>query len=145
MKLTRSVALIAWCAITFFGVCPLCAENPESSAADVKKKAAEAVDAAKDYTAQQKEEFRKKVEAEAAELSIKIDELNRRMAEAKKDASAQAQVVMRDLEKKKQEALKRVEELRSSGAEAWDSLKRNSEKALDDLQRAYRHAAPFFK
>lgn len=135
----------ALCLVSVVLVAPCRAENNAASVDELKKRAGETVDAAKELTAQQKEELRKKLEAEVVELSGKIEALKRKMAEAKQDASGRAQDVMQDLEVKKNEAQKRVEELRSSGAKAWGLFKSGSEKAIEDLYKAYRDAESVFK
>lgn len=105
-----------------------------------KRKATEAVDAAKELTMRQKEAFQKNVQEELDELQAQIARLRTRTDQASAETRAKAQHAIDDLEKKKEEARRQLEELKSAGASAWADLRSRMNAAMEDLRRSYRRA-----
>ncbi len=98
----------------------------------------EAVEATKQYTLQQKETFRKAVQAELAEMQVKIAELQKKANAASAEARTEMQKALQELEHKKDEAGKQLEEVNASTSSAWSKLKDNMNAAVEDLKKSYK-------
>jgi len=103
----------------------------------VKKETGEALDAAKKYTLQQKEEYQKKVEAELGDLSKKIGELKARAVGLKGEAVKSLETQMTDLKKKQKVAEDKLKEYESSSSQALQDLKTGLDNSLKELKKAY--------
>jgi len=103
----------------------------------VKKETGEALDAAKKYTLQQKEEYQKKVEAELGDLSKKIGELKARAVGLKGEAVKSLETQMTDLKKKQKVAEDKLKEYESSSSQALQDLKIGLDNSLKELKKAY--------
>jgi len=102
-------------------------DQPQPSTTDrVIRDTKEAVEATKQYTLQQKETFQKAVQAELAEMQVKIAELQKKTHAA----SAEARTEM-------QRAGKQLEEVNASTSSAWSKLKDNMNAAVEDLKKSY--------
>jgi hypothetical protein len=104
------------------------------------KETREAIDATQSYTAQQKEAFQRKAQAELAALQKQIAALQSRVGEASAATRADLQVSIADLEKKKEGARRKMDELRSATDAKWADVKSGMSSALEDVQAAYRKA-----
>jgi hypothetical protein len=120
------------------------AEQPTASDR-LTKEAREAIDATKSYTAQQKEAFQRKAQAELAALQKQIAALQSRVGEASAATRADLQASIEDLEKKKEGATKKMEELRSATDAKWGDVKSGVSRALDDVQAAYHKAVSYLR
>ena len=113
-------------------------DQPQPSATDrVIRDTKEAVEATKQYTLQQKETFQKAVQAELAEMQVKIAELQKKTHAASAEARTEMQKALQDLEHKKAEAGKQLEEVNASTSSAWSKLKDNMNAAVEDLKKSY--------
>src|SRR5215218_507342 len=76
------------------------ADPPAGSSEDLKREVSEAVRAAKDYTYQQKDEYRKRLDRLAGRLDDRIAELQIKAREAKGEAKTQLDQSVEDLRRR---------------------------------------------
>ncbi|HEX6725728.1 MAG TPA: hypothetical protein VF078_00150 [Nitrospira sp.] len=90
--------------VAFAGLIPWSGVAAESTARaeKVAKDAQEAIDATKEYTAQQKEAFQRKAQEELAAIQRQIIGLRERMTKASESTRAELQKSLNELEKKKE-------------------------------------------
>lgn len=119
---------------------PVQAAEAPTATERLTKEAREAIDATKSYTAQQKEAFQRKAQAELTALQKQIAALQSRVGEASAATRADLQASIADLEKKKEGARKKMDELRSATDAKWADVKSGVSSALDEVQAAYRKA-----
>lgn len=103
----------------------------------IRKETREAVDATKEYTAQQKEAFQRKAHEELAALQKQIIALKGKVSEASTAARAELQKSIAELEKEKDAAKNKLDELRSATDAKWAEMKSGVNAALDKLKQAY--------
>ena len=116
---------------------------------DVKKEVKEAVETAKSYTQQQKEEYLRQIDAKIKEFDREMQEL---LAKAKSSASdlkeagkAKFNQSMEELHNKKQAAADKLNELNSASGEAWEDIKSGMDSAMDELSKAFDRARSNFE
>ena len=100
----------------------------------------EAVTATKDYTIQQKDAFRQKVQTELDEMQARITQLRGQVKHVSAEARADIQKAMGDLEKKKNLANKKAEAIHSATASSWEQVKSKTSAAMDDLRDSLNRA-----
>ena len=114
-------------------------EQPQPSTTDkVVRETKEAAESTKQYTLQQKETFQKAVQAELAEMQVKIAELQKKTNAASAEARTEMQKALQELEHKKDEAGKQLAEVNASTSSAWSKLKDNMNAAVEDLKKSYK-------
>ncbi len=123
----------------------IAADKEPSTADEVTKQAQQALDTAKEYTLQQKQEYQKKMESELAELSKRIDELKGKAKTAKQEAAAKLEGTIAELKKKQEAAEKQLPEVGSATSKAWVEVKAGADKAMDELKKAYESAKSHFE
>lgn len=106
--------------------------HAQTSGQKVKKEAAEAVDASKQYLNEKKEDFEARMEARLATLKAKTKALK---DNAQKDVEAGAKEKLAALEKQEQAAAERLAAVKKAGGSAWKSLRAGVEQAVDDLDK----------
>ncbi len=143
----RRLAIVA-AAIVIWVVVSACGQNepvtPSTSAEDVKRETAEALQAARAYTIHQKEEYQQMVEAKLDELAKGIAALQAKAERAGARGKAELNAMIAELQQKKEAARRHFEELKASSAEAWVDLKVAMETAMKDLERGYEQARARF-
>lgn len=116
-------------------------DQPQLSATDrVARDTKEAVEAAKQYTIQQKEAFQKVIHVELNEMQVKIAVLQKKTSAASVEARAEMQKAIQDLEKKKDEARRKLDDMNESTTSAWSKLKDGMTIAVEDLKKSYKKA-----
>ena len=83
----------------------------------------EAVTATKDYTIQQKDAFRQKVQTELDEMQVRITQLHGQVKHASAEARADIQKAIEEFEKKNDQANKKAEAIHSVTASSWEQVK----------------------
>jgi seryl-tRNA synthetase len=133
--------------IGLLAVAGLCfaAEQPGVTKEDVQRDAAQAMEKAKVYAEQQKQEYTKQIQAKMDDVSKKIDELKDKAKDAKGEALTKIEEAMAALKPKQDAAKKQLQELGSSTSAAWEQVKGGADKAVNELQKAYEDAAKYFK
>jgi chromosome segregation ATPase len=93
---------------------------------------------------QDKDAYRRKLEARLAQWRAEIDKLEAKAREAGADARIRYETQIEEWRGKEQDARRRLEDLDRASGEAWKDLKAGLEKAWDDLGRAAKTAAERF-
>lgn len=106
----------------------------------ITKETREAVEATKEYTAQQKEAFQRKAHEELAALQKQVIVLKGKVSEASTAARAELKKSIAELEKKKDTAKNKLDELRSATDTKWTEVKSGVNSALDELKESYQKA-----
>ncbi len=112
--------------------------EPTASAEKVAKEAQETIEATKQYTAQQKEAFQRKVQDELVVLQRQILGLREKIAKSSESTRADLQKSLNELEKKKEGVRKKLDELKSTGDAKWHELQEGLHTALNELRQSYR-------
>ncbi len=113
-------------------------QSQPSTTEKVLRDTKEAVESTKQYTLQQKDTFQKTIQAELAEMQVKITELQKKTNAASVEARAEMQKALQDLEQKKEEARKQLDEVSHNTSSAWSKLKDNMNAAVEDLKKSYK-------
>lgn len=112
------------------------AETPAASAATVREKAADAAQAAKEYSLQQKEEYQKAVEAKLDALGHKIDEFKAKAAGMGDQARTEVRHESKKLDGKMKVARKKLKKVKAASAKALKDLRKGLDDAVDDVGQA---------
>ncbi len=112
---------------------------------DVKQKMGEAVETAKDFTLQKRDEYQKQINQKLADLDVKIAELETKGADLKDDAKVKWNEKLEDLKMKRGKVAEKLEEFSKSSADAWEGLKKDMDSAWENLKQAYDNTAEDFK
>jgi len=103
----------------------------------------EAVTATKDYTIQQKDAFRRKVQTELDDMQVLITQLRGQVTHTSAEARADIQKAIKELEKKKDLANKKAEDIHSATASSWEQAKSKTEAMMDDLRDSLTRARSY--
>ena len=103
----------------------------------------EAVTITKDYTIQQKDAFRRKVQTELDEMQVLITQLRGQVTHTSAEARADIQKAIKELEKKKDLANKKAEDIHSATASSWEQAKSKTEAMMDDLRDSLTRARSY--
>ena len=116
---------------------------------DVKKESKEAMETAKEYTQEQKEEYLRQMRAKLDEFNKEIQELQTKAAskaiglkEASKEELSQS---MKELAEKKKAAAEKIDELKNASGNAWEDIKTGADLAMDELNKSLEQAVSHFK
>lgn len=101
--------------------------------AKVKEKAAETVDATKDYASEKKDEF-------VARMDAKMKALKDDLAKLKDKTKDKADATVTELEARQKKADAKFGEVKKAGGKAWANLKGGVESAVDELQQGVESA-----
>jgi hypothetical protein len=113
------------------------ADEQKVTGDELKKRAADVLDAVKDYASQQKVDYQKDVEQHIKSLSQSIDQMKEMASTKKGEALSKIESEISELMNKRDVVDQRLKELRSSGSQAWGEMKTGVENALESLQKAY--------
>lgn len=147
------IMLMAFFGLAFLVACgdQKDAEKSETkvTSMDVKEEAKEAIQTAKTYTQQQKEEYLHQLDAKIKEIDREMQELlaktKSRAIEMKDESKAKVDQSLEELRNKKQTATEKLNELKSSSSEAWEEIKSGMDSAMDELNKAFDRARSEFK
>jgi hypothetical protein len=103
----------------------------------------EAVTATKDYTIQQKDAFRRKVQTELDEMQVGITQLRGQVTHTSVEARADIQKAIEELEKRKGLAINKAQNIHSATALFWEQAKSKSEAMMDDLRDSLTRARSY--
>jgi hypothetical protein len=109
--------------------------HAQTSGADVKKEAAETVDASKRYLNEKKEDFEARMEARLVELRAKTKALKEAADKQGKELKEDAKTKLAALEQQEKAAAERLAAVKKAGGSAWKSLRGGVEQAVDDLDK----------
>jgi chromosome segregation ATPase len=152
-RTTLLIMLTAFFGLAFLVACGDQKEAEKSktevTSADVKKEAKEAMETAKTYAQQQKEEYLQQIEAKMKEYDREMQELLAKAqsgaTDLKEESKAQFDQSMEELRNKKEAAAKKLNEINSESGEAWKDIKSGMESAMDELSKAFDRARSHFK
>ena len=153
----RRIALLIMLT-SFFGLAFLvaCGDQKEAeksktevTSEDVKKEAKEAMETAKTFAQQQKEEYLQQIEGKMKEFDRDMQELlvkaQFRATDLKEESKAQFDQSMEELRNKKQAAAEKLNELNSASGKAWEDIKSGMDSAMDELSKAFDRARSHFE
>jgi len=109
---------------------------------DVQQKAKEAIEAAKTYTRQQKEEYQKRIETRLTELDDGMDRLKSKALESTAEAKVLFDRDIERLEKKREVARKKLAELRDATEQKRDELQSDLKDILAELEEKLQDFMP---
>ncbi len=109
-----------------------------ASASDVKNKAGETVDAATEYTKEQKDAFVKEMEENLATLKTKIKELKAKAGKSKDESVVK-------LEKEQKSLEHDLAAMKNSSGRAWGKLKAGVSKAWTEVKSSMNEATEELK
>lgn len=112
---------------------------------DVKKEVGEAVDTAKDFTMQKRDEYAKQINQKLKGLDVKIAELEAKGANLKDDAKKKWNEKLDDLKMKRGKVAEKVDQFSKSSADAWEGLKKDMDSAWENLKKSYDNTAEAVK
>ena len=141
-----SVAVYGLLLALIFGIaCTTKRDKNSASEQKVKDETREALDAARAYAAQKKEEYQRQMEVELDSLSREIEQLKAKAEKAGAKTRAEVKEQIAELEKQKEVVNQKLRELRSHGVEAWEGLKAEIDSAIAELKKLYERIASRFK
>jgi len=129
--------------LTISGVVAAGASDKPVTGDMVIRETQEAVTATKDYTIQQKDAFRRKVQAELDEMQGRITRLRGQAKHASAEAEGDIRKAIVELEKKKDLAREKVENIHSATASSWEQVKSKMAAAMDDLRDSFTRARSY--
>jgi hypothetical protein len=107
-------------------------ESASPELAKLQKEVKEAIEATKNYTAQQKANFINKSKTDLTEIEAEIDTLASEIKKARKDAQDEAAAKLQRMRDKASELDRQREKLKKSQEPAWNDLKGNITKSTDE-------------
>ena len=111
-----------------------------ATAEDVKTKSKAAFDSAADYTAEQKEDFQKKMEANLESLKGEIADLKNKAAATQGHVQKKSEKTISQLEKKQKELNVKLDHLKKSSGRAWGKMKVGLSAAWDKTKTTFSEA-----
>jgi len=117
------------------------------SAREVRKEAREAVDAASQFAAENRDKFLASTEAKLKECGQQIADLDAKLAALAYayDAKAEGTKALDALREKRTQLGQQLEKLRQCSQEAWQDAKTAVESAATEVDKAYENAKSKFK
>jgi predicted nucleic acid-binding Zn-ribbon protein len=140
MKTALKILALSALAIAISGFGVNAAEKGSATKTEVKKDVAEAVDATKKYTEEQKKLYAKKIEEQLIAIDKEIGLLEEKAKNAKKDAAEKIRAGIQDLKAKQKAAQQSLSDLKSSTSGGWSDIKAGLDKAMGVLSDAYNNA-----
>ena len=134
----------AGAALTLF-VAPSLPALAQTTATDVSKKAAETGEAIKNYTVEKKDEAVAHGKKVAADIDVKVKELESEATKQTGEAKAKSEQLMKDVKAKRAQASKKLDELGKASKASWEEAKKGLADAYRDLARSYDKAVAEFK
>ena len=144
-KALRSAAYLAVLVFTFGTMATPAGPARAQTGKDVKEKAAETVDAIKDYSVEKKNEAVRYAQKLSRKADADIKELQAKTAKATGEAKAKSQQQLSELKKRRAAASKKLGELGKATASSWDTAKQGFVDAFKDLRDSLDKAAEEFK
>jgi uncharacterized protein YukE len=142
--LTTTTLLVIGLTLTLLAG-PVRPGSAQPAARDVGQKAAETGEAIRDYSLEKKDEAVAHARRLAADLDVRIKELEARAAKETGEAKAKAQAQLKDLRAKRAEASRKLRELGRASQASWERAKEGFANAYRDLAAAYERAAAELK
>lgn len=116
---------------------PSIAAEPPVSPETVVKEAQETVEAAKQYSAQQKEAFQRKAQEELAVIQRQILELRAKIEKSSETTRGDLQKSINELQQRKEGVRAKLDELKGTTDTKWRDLQEKMKTSLDELKHSY--------
>ncbi|MGE0642307.1 MAG: hypothetical protein AB7P24_01420 [Nitrospira sp.] len=135
----RSDVMVLALILSVVRILPVTTHAAEStaSAEKVVKEAQETIQAAKNYTAQQKEAFQRKAQVELETVQQQIAGLRAKVEKSSESARSDLQASINELQKKKESIKEKLDELKNTTDAKWDELREKMTGSLDELKQSY--------
>ncbi|MBH0178833.1 MAG: hypothetical protein HP491_13460 [Nitrospira sp.] len=104
------------------------------------KEARETVEAAKEYTAQQKDAFQRKAQEELSAIHSQIETLRGKARNVSVSTRAELQKSIDELDKKKEAVKNKLDALRGTTDAKWHAMKTTVDAAFDEIKSSYQKA-----
>ena len=114
------------------------------AAYQMREKVRDAVDATKNYAAQNKDQFVASMETKMKELDRKIDELSSKGETLAADAKSDANKALDSLREERTQLRQKFDELKKSSQDTWKDVKAGCESAMKELEKAFDNAKAKF-
>lgn len=130
--------------VALSGLCLLsgCIDSPQANQA--KEKAEREIRKAEEPTADwvkiQREEYRKKVDADLVKLDQRMDSWKEKIKAANDDAKIKMQKRMDELKIQREKVREQVKDMNADTKEAWADVKKGADKAVAELHEAFEKA-----
>ena len=106
----------------------------------IAKEARETVEAAKDYTAQQRDAFQRKAQEELAVIQRQIEVLRGKVRNMSASTRVDIQKSIDELEKKREAVKGKLDTLRDATDAKWHAAKTTVDAALEEIKGSYQKA-----
>jgi peptidoglycan hydrolase CwlO-like protein len=116
------------------------ATDSHAGADTIAKEARETVEAAKEYTAQQKDAFQRKAQEELSAIHSQIESLRSKARHVSASTRAELQKSIDELDKKKEVVKVKVDALRDTTDATWHTMKTTVDTAFDEMKGSYQKA-----
>jgi hypothetical protein len=110
------------------------------TAQELQQELREALEAAKAYTFQQREEYRKRLEPVLRDLDERIEGLKEQAKGAGKDAQKWYAQAIEELRRERENVHEQLAKIRAAAPGAWEEVKAGVSAAWDDLRKAFQRA-----
>ena len=104
---------------------------------DVRREVREALQAAKAYTFQRKDEYQRKLQGVLDDMDERIDDLQEQAESATGAAQKEAQARLRELRAKREVVRERLQKVSAATADTWDRVTAAVSDAVQDFQKMY--------
>jgi len=124
-----------------------CQETPGAKKANDKasKEIKEAENATADALKVQREEYKKKMDADLEKLDSKLDTWKEKAKDAKGDAKVALEKQIDTLEVQRDKVREQLKDLKGDTKDAWAEVKKGLDKAMGELSDAFDKAKDSFK
>ncbi len=106
----------------------------------IAKEARETVEAAKEYTAHQKDAFQRKAQEELSAIQGQIETLRGKARNVSASTRAELQKSIDELDKKKEAVKDKLDALRDATDAKWHTIKTTVDTAFDEMKGSYQKA-----
>jgi vacuolar-type H+-ATPase subunit I/STV1 len=104
---------------------------------DVRREVREALQAAKSYTFQRKDEYQRKLQDVLNDMDERIDDLQEQAETATGQARKEAEAKLRELRAKREVVRERLQKVNAATADTWDRVTAAVSDAVQDFQKMY--------
>ncbi|MBH0178828.1 MAG: hypothetical protein HP491_13435 [Nitrospira sp.] len=134
--LLRTIWIVCVWVVLDLGMTP----DALAGADTIAKEARETVEAAKEYTAQQKDAFQRKAQEELAAIHSQIETLRGKARHVSVSTRAELQRSIDELDKKKEAVKDKLDVLRDATDAKWHTMKTTVDTAFDEMKGSYQKA-----
>jgi peptidoglycan hydrolase CwlO-like protein len=134
--LLQALWIVCVWAVLVLGMAP----DSLAGAETIAKEAQETVEAAKEYTAQQKDAFQRKAQEELSAIQRQIETLRGKARNVSASTRAELQKSIDELDKKKEAVKGKLDALRDATDAKWHTIKTTVDTAFDDIKGSYQKA-----